>query len=54
MCTARLPIVHALVSPPDVSTGGGGPQVSKFEEVSSDGHQISLAGEARAWGGVHV
>ena len=33
-------------SPLDVSTSGeGGPEVNKFEQVSSDGHhQISLAG----------
>ena len=32
--------------PPDVSTGGRGmdPQVNNFVQVSSDGHQMSLAG----------
>ena len=35
------------LQPPDVSTGGGGPQMNKFEDVSGDSHQISLAvGEA--------
>ena len=38
-----------MLQPLDVSTGGVGPQVNKFEPVSSDGHQMSLAGgEARA------
>ena len=43
MGTARLPNVHASVSPPDVSTGLG-PQINKIEQVFSDGHQMSLAG----------
>ena len=29
--------------PPDVSSGGGF-ELNKFEQVSSDGHQMSLAG----------
>ena len=33
-----------MPQPPDASTGGVGPQVNKFEQVSSDGHQMSLAG----------
>ena len=37
---------------------GGGPQVNKFEEVSNDGHQVSLVGVGLYWGGpmsdVHV
>ena len=45
----------------DVSTGGSaevGPQVNKFEQVSSDDHQMSVAGEdggrspRMMWGGV--
>ena len=36
MRTARMPTVHAQW-PPDVSTGLGGPQLNKFEQVSSDG-----------------
>ena len=34
---------YMLQYPPYVSTRGG-PQVSKFEEVSSLGHQMSLVG----------
>ena len=42
MHTAYLPTLHA--SPPDVSTDGG-PQVwTSLKQVSSDGHQMSLAG----------
>ena len=34
-----------LQSPPDVSTSGeGGPEVNKFENVSRDVHQMSLDG----------
>ena len=52
--TTYLPTIHPLVSPPDVSTvGGGGPQVNKSEQVSSDGHQIPLAGPGQS-GGFHV
>ena len=29
--------------PLDVSTIGGGPQVNKFEQISSDKHQMSVA-----------
>ena len=43
MHTARLP---------DNGTGGGVPQVNKFEQVSSDGHQMSLAGGGARPGGV--
>ena len=32
--------------------GGGGPEVNKFEQVSSVGHQMSLAGGEG--GGFHV
>ena len=48
MCTTYLPL-HML-QPLDVSTGG--PQVNKFEQVSSDGHQISLAGDCMSDGGI--
>ena len=34
------PLTHRT----DVSTGSGCPQVNKFEQVSSLGHQMSLAG----------
>ena len=35
---------NVLLWPTDVSTRKGGfPHVNKFEQVSSDGHQISLA-----------
>ena len=30
--------------PPDVTQGAGGTQMNKFEQVSSDHHQMSLAG----------
>ena len=49
----RMPLacqLHMLWWPQDVSIGGGGvsgPQVNKFEWISSDGHQVSLAG--RGW-----
>ena len=33
-----------LQKSPDVITGGGIALVNKFEQVSSDGHQMSLAG----------
>ena len=32
-----------MLRSPDASTGGG-IQVNKFEQVSSDGHRMSLAG----------
>ena len=44
--SSRMHTVHALVSPPDVSTGEGGPQMNKFEQVSSDGHKMSQGGMA--------
>ena len=37
---------------PDVSWGGGVPYVNKFEQVTRDGHQMSLAGGGQARGGV--
>ena len=42
MGTARLRWPYVLQQPsPDVSaTRGGGPEVNKFEQVSSDGHQM--------------
>ena len=43
MLTARLPTIHALVAT-RCHYWYGGPQVNKFEQVSSDDHQISLAG----------
>ena len=45
MHIAYLPTVHALVTkPPDViTTGQLGPQVNKFEQVTSDCHQMSIA-----------
>ena len=30
--------------PPDDASGGGGPQVNKFEQVSSVGHEMSVVG----------
>ena len=32
---------------PPLDVSGGGPQVNKFEQVSSDDHQMSLAGGGR-------
>ena len=34
-----------MFQPPDVSTGEGGPQVNKFEQVSRFVHQMLPAGE---------
>ena len=35
-----------------VLVGEGGPQINKFEQLSNDGHQMSLAGKAGVvgWG----
>ena len=44
MRTVRLHTIYALVSPKDVSFGEGVPPMNKFEQVSSEGHQMSLAG----------
>ena len=55
MSTACLRWPCLLQQPPDVSTSGGGIEVYKFEQVSSDDHQTSLAGgraSARAGEGV--
>ena len=43
--------LYMLWWPPDVSTGGGGagPPVNKFEQVSSDGHRMSLARFNVSW-----
>ena len=47
MCTACLCRPYVLQQPPDVSTGGGGvPEVNEFEQVSTDGHQMSLVARA--------
>ena len=46
MCTARLPTIHALATQCQYcweGVGGWAPQVNKFEQVSSGGHQMSLA-----------
>ena len=50
MRTARLPTVHVLVTTTKCKYwlwrgGGVGPQVNKFEQVSSDDCQMSLVGE---------
>ena len=47
MHTARLLTVRALAT--RCQYWWGGPQVNKFEQVSSDGHRMSPA-EAGAWG----
>ena len=49
--TRRIPVgMYVFRWPPlDVSTIGGlGPQVNKFEHVSSDDHQMSVVGGGRA------
>ena len=46
MHTAYLPIVATRCQ----YQYRGGPQVNKFEQVSIDGRQISLAGELGPWG----
>ena len=47
MCTAHFRWLfldsHQMSAP--VGSGGGGYEVNKFEQVSSDGHQMSLAGK---------
>ena len=48
MCTAHLPTVRASAASCQYWWGGG-PQVNKFEQVSSDCHQMPPAG-AGAWG----
>ena len=48
MLTARLPAVN--VSAATRCGWGEGHQVNKFEQVSSDGHQMSLGG-GQGWGG---
>ena len=46
MRSAHLRRPYVLQKPPDVSIGGAGgdPEVNKFEQVSTDGYQMSLAG----------
>ena len=34
-----------VLQPPGVSTGRGCPQVNKFEQISRDAHEMSVAGE---------
>ena len=46
MRTARLETVCASVSVATVRCHSGGSQMNKFEKVSSDDHQMSLAGMA--------
>ena len=40
--------------PPDIGGGGVDPQVNNFEEVSNDGHHMSLAGDGAEVRGSHV
>ena len=51
MHTIRLPSIHVLVVTTRCQYSGGGrwlgPQVNKFEQVSSDYHQSSVVGEGR-------
>ena len=47
--TAYLPTVCASVATRCLYVGG--PQVNKFEQVSSDGHKMSLAGRPHVWKG---
>ena len=44
MRTARLPTARASAIRCPYQFFGGGPQMKKFEQVSSDGHLMSLAG----------
>ena len=47
-CDAYSPLAHRMCfnnQTPNVSTGWGCPQVNKFEQVSSLGHQLPLAGD---------
>ena len=43
MRTARFRRPHVLHNQMSALVGIGGPEVNKFEQVSSDGHQMSLA-----------
>ena len=53
---------YMLQWPPDVNSGSGGVQgglMNKFEQVSSDGYQVSLVGgrgwgQGRSWGSPHI
>ena len=48
MRTARLQTICACLSDHhQMLPGKGGPKVNYFEQVSSDGHQISQAGGSR-------
>ena len=51
MSTIRLPTVRVLMATTRSRGWGGavgvGPQVNKFEQVSSDDHQMSVAGGRR-------
>ena len=49
MSTIRLPTVRVLMATTRSQGGavGVGPQVNKFEQVSSDDHQMSVAGGRR-------
>ena len=50
MCTTHLQTIHASEATTR-SYGGGGPEGNTFEQVSSDGHQMSVArGKAGARG----
>ena len=45
MRTVRLPTMHVLVATTRCQYHEGmGPQVSKFKQVNSDDHQMSIAG----------
>ena len=47
MCSASWHRPYVLQYPLDVSSSGdGGPEVNKFKQVCSDGHQMSLTGES--------
>ena len=47
MRTARLPTIHVLVATTrgQYQWGSVGIQVNRFEKVSSDGHQMTAAGD---------
>ena len=48
MCTTRLPTICVSVAAISTARGGGaGPQENKFEEISIEDHQVSVAGKGR-------
>ena len=52
MPSVCLPTVRALVATPCQYQWGLGPETNKFEQVSSNGHQLLLAGDVVGRGGL--